>query len=348
MKTAIIFGGKSTEYEISCLSAFNVLENLRGHEVFKIGITKDGEWFFTSASNEDIKSGKWTEWDNIPVVIDFSAPAFVKNGEKMRFDVVFPVLHGKNGEDGTIQGLLELLRIPYVGAGVLSSAICMDKISANIFFAANGIPHVKWDYAVKRDIEEDVEGVVSRFEKLGYPVFIKPSNAGSSVGITKCRTKKEIFSAIQLSLTVDDRIIAEEGLLNLREIEVSVMGNDSSDIDCGIVGRVKSAKEVYDYDSKYNDPSSSNILPADIGEDLRRKIADIAKRAYRACNCKGLARVDFFLTGDDKININEINTLPGFTSISMYPMAFAKKGVSYSEMLDRLLNFAVKEHSKNE
>lgn len=347
MNVAVIFGGKSTEYEVSCLSAFNVLENLEGHNVFKIGITKTGKWFFTDASSEEIKNGKWdTDSGNIPVVIDFSSGKILKSGKEMNFDVVFPVLHGKNGEDGTVQGLFELLSLPYVGPGVCASALCMDKISANTVFARANIPHVKWDYTVKSEFLKNKNAVAERFEKLGYPLFIKPSNAGSSVGVSKCKTKGDIISAVDKALKVDGRIIAEEGLENFREIEVPVMGND--DIECGIVGRVKSSNEVYDYDSKYNDPSSSNILPADIDEKIVREIEKTAKKAYIACGCKGLSRIDFFLDKNDNIYINEINTIPGFTSISMYPMSFKKKGFLYSEILNRLLTLAIKEHSEND
>lgn len=340
MKVLILFGGKSTEYEISCLSAGNVIENISGHDVTKIGITRDGRWFYTDAEVCEIKSGKWVERENVPVNIDFSKKAFVKNGETLSFDVAFPVLHGKNGEDGTVQGLFELLELPYVGPGVLGSAVCMDKISANVIFENAGLNHVKWEAATAAEYKNDKDGVISRFSSLGFPLFIKPSNAGSSVGITKCVTAEEVGAAVDAALAVDGRIIAEEGLENFLEIEVGVMGDGS---EKGEVGRIKSACEVYDYDSKYNNPDSTVILPADISSELREKVLSSAETAYRACGCKGLSRVDFFLGENGVLYINEINTLPGFTSISMFPMSFKAKGLSYSEIIDRLLHIAAEE-----
>ena len=343
-KVAVVFGGKSTEYEVSCRSAFNILENIKGHSVIKIGITKSGEWFFTDAPNSSVRNGGWvSDSSNVPVVIDFSDKVLLKNGEKISPDVIFPILHGKNGEDGSVQGLFSLLGIPYVGPGILSSSVCMDKITANIVFARENIPHVKWDYTVKSEFEKSPEEVAKRFEKLGYPLFIKPSNAGSSVGISKCVCFGDIIDAVREALKVDDRIIAEEGLENFREIEVGVIGNEIP--ECGIVGRVKSSKEVYDYNSKYNDPASSNILPADIGGEIISEIEILAKKAYIACDCRGLSRVDFFLDKNGKIYINEINTLPGFTSISMFPMSFKAKGFTYSEIIDKLLELAAEERS---
>lgn len=342
MKVLILFGGKSTEYEISCLSAANVIENIKDHEVTKIGITKDGKWFFTEAPSDDIRNGKWTEYENIPASLDLSEKVFMKNGEKLVFDVAFPVLHGKNGEDGTVQGLFELLDLPYVGPGVLSSAVCMDKITANVMFEKAGLRHVAWDFCTADDFFGDPDGISERFSKLGFPVFIKPSNAGSSVGITKCRTVAEIKKAIETAIPVDSRILAEHGLENIREIEVGVMG----DGDAGEVGEVKSACEVYDYDSKYNNPESKTEMPADLPEELRKEVENSAKKAYRACACKGLSRVDFFLDAKGDLYINEINTIPGFTSISMFPMSFKAKGLSYAGITDRLLCLAVKEHRK--
>ena len=342
MKILILFGGKSTEYEISCLSAANVLENTENHEVTKIGITRDGNWFFTDAPSDDIRNGKWTEYENIPVTLDLSEKAFVKNGEKLFFDAAFPVLHGKNGEDGTVQGLFELLDIPYVGPGVLSSTVCMDKITANVMFEKAGLRHVAWDFCTADDFEKDPDGISERFSKLCFPVFIKPSNAGSSVGITKCRTVDEIKKAIEIAILVDSRILAEHGLENIREIEVGVMG----DGDAGAVGEVKSACEVYDYDSKYNNPESKTEMPANLPENVRKEVENSAKKAYTSCACKGLSRVDFFLDEKGDLYINEINTIPGFTSISMFPMSFKAKGLSYSGIIDKLLDFAVKEHKK--
>lgn len=339
MNVILLFGGNSSEHEVSCMSACNVLANTEGHSVEKIGITKTGEWLFTEASREEILDGSWISCaSNRPVTVDLAKKAFFKDGEKVPCDVVFPVLHGKNGEDGTIQGLLEVLELPYVGCRVLASAVCMDKITANLVFEASKIPHVAWvgfdksDYTVKKD------DLFKKITDLGFPVFIKPSNAGSSVGITRCDKAAELEQAIGEALKIDERILAEKGLRNFKEIEVAVLGNGSP--KASAPGRIVSATEVYTYDSKYKNDKSYTLIPADISRETAEEIRKEAVRAYRACGCTGLSRVDFFLTDQGKIYLNEINTLPGFTSISMYPQLFAAEGITYPELINELLRYA--------
>lgn len=340
MNVILLFGGQSSEHEISRMSARNVLSRISGHTIEKIGITRSGKWFFTEASPEEILDGSWEKHpSNTPAVADLSRKVFLKKGIPAACDVVFPILHGKNGEDGTVQGLLEILGIPYVGCGVLASAVCMDKITANQVFTANKIGHVAWLGFDKGDYAEKKENLLSAIEELGFPVFIKPSNAGSSVGITRCDQKEQLEPAIQEALQVDDRIVAEKGLKNFKEIEVAVLGNHRP--IASRPGRILSATEVYTYESKYQNQDSRTLIPADITPQTAEKIRQTAVKAYRACGCTGLSRVDFFLTEDNRIYLNEINTLPGFTSISMFPRLFADAGIDYPELIDRLLHDAV-------
>lgn len=339
MNVIVLFGGKSTEYEISCKSAFNVLSNInQNYNVQKIGITKEGKWYYTDASNEEIRDGLWISSNtNSPVDINFTEKCFKKDGQNIKCDIVFPVLHGKNGEDGTIQGLLEMLDVPYVGCSVMSSAVCMDKIMANIIFEREGINHVKWISAEKSEYVDSPDKIIQRFSGLKFPVFIKPSNAGSSVGVTKCNTAEDIDKALKLAFLVDARVIAEEGISSPMEIEVAVMGNEKP--IAAIAGRVMSATEVYDYSAKYENDASYNQLPAQISDELSEEIRKTAIKAYESCKCSGLSRVDFFVDSDENVYLNEINTMPGFTSISMFPQAFAKSGYDYTELIDKLIEY---------
>lgn len=338
MKVALIFGGKSTEYEVSCLSAASILSNIEGHEVTCIGITKNGEWFVTEASTEDIRSGKWVELDKKPISFDLTEKAFVCDGKKIEIEVAFPIVHGRNGEDGRLQGLLEMFGIKYVGPGVLGSAACMDKITANRLFESVGIAHAAWFEAVKG--VETIEQIRENVKKFGYPVFVKPSNAGSSVGITKCFDEPSLSAAVELAFENDSRIIIEESIEDPWEIEVAVMGNEFPVTSC--TGRVCSSnEEIYDYDAKYLSGTSKTLIPSGLDADVENKVKELAVRAYKVCDCKGMSRVDFLIDKQGKIYINEINTLPGFTSISMFPMLFISTGMTYSELIDKLLGYAV-------
>lgn len=340
MNVILFFGGNSTEHEVSCSSAYSVLNNIKGHDVVKIGITKDGKWFKTNASNISIKNGEWiNDKSNKPVLISFNEKGFISDGELIKPDVVFPLLHGKNGEDGTIQGLLELMEIPYVGSRVLGSSLCMDKAYAKIIFKHIGINQTPWLTFEYQDYYKNPIYSWDCIEKsLKLPIFVKPSNAGSSVGVTKCSTRAEFADAFETAFKIDRRVVVEQGFINAREIEVSVMGNECP--VASVAGRVQSATEVYDYHSKYVNEQSYNVIPADIKAEISEQIRDYAKKAYKACDCKGLARVDFFLSPDDEIFINEINTMPGFTSISMYPQAFAASGVEYEQLIESLFEYA--------
>lgn len=338
MKVALIFGGRSTEYEVSCLSAASVLENIKGHEVYCFGITRQGEWYVTEASVEEIKNGDWVRLPNKPLSIDLTGKQFICDGKKLLIDVAFPIVHGRNGEDGRLQGLLEMLGIRYVGTGVLGSAACMDKITANRLFESVGIKHAEW-FPVIKGVDDDLDSIKEKSGKLGFPVFVKPSNSGSSVGITKCFNASEIEKAVGIAFENDTRIIIEKGIDDPYEIEVAVMGNERPVASC--TGRIMSSNEdIYDYDAKYLSGTSKTLIPSGLSSETERKVREIALKAYQVCDCRGLSRVDFLIDRDGTININEINTLPGFTSISMFPALFIASGMTYSELIDRLIGYA--------
>lgn len=341
MKVLLIFGGKSSEFEVSCASAASVIRNIKGHELTKLGITKDGKWFVTDSDADEVQSCKWVEnGSNKSVTLDVSNGAFIVDGEALKFDVVFPIIHGRNGEDGRLQGLLEIMNVKYVGSRLLSSAVCMDKAYTNLIFEANGIKHTPWvsftQYEYEKNRDLILDNIVGR---LKYPLFVKPSNAGSSVGITKCDSYETLVSAIDEALKFDSKIIIEQAVKNPLELEVSVMGNEEPVASC--VGRVKAANDFYDYEAKYINEASETIVPADIDKELSEKIRKIAVAAYKACECKGLSRVDFLVEDSGEIFINEINTLPGFTNISMFPKLFIAGGITYSELINKLIDFAV-------
>lgn len=339
MKVALIFGGKSTEYEVSCLSAASILSNISGHEVSCFGITKNGEWFLTEASADEIRSGKWVELDNRPISFDLTNKAFVVDGKAIEIDVAFPITHGRNGEDGRLQGLLEMFDIKYVGPGVLGSAACMDKITANRLFESVGIAHAEWFSVVKGE-NCDTDSIREKVNALGYPIFVKPSNAGSSVGITKCFDDSELSAALSLAFENDSRVIIEKSIEDPQEIEVAVMGNEYPVTSC--TGRIVSSnEEIYDYDAKYLSGTSKTLIPSGLSEEVENAVRELAVKAYKVCDCKGMSRVDFLIGTDGKIYINEINTLPGFTSISMFPALFIATGMTYSELINKLLDYAI-------
>jgi len=339
MNVAVIFGGKSTEHDVSCMSAASILDNISGHNVIKIGVTLDGKWFLTEATNEQIRKNEWEKCDKKQIFADLSALKLVCDGKNLDIDVAFPIIHGRNGEDGRLQGLLEMLKIKYVGPGVLGSAVCMDKITANKLFGTVGIPHAEWIYFTKSEYLSDKNGILSKTERLGYPVFVKPSNAGSSIGITKVHEKSELEDAINLAFENDSRVLVEKSIENCKEIEIAVMGNDFPQTSS--TGRVLSANESYDYEAKYFSPDSKTLIPSGISDEQEKTIKEYAVKAYKACDCRGLSRVDFLIGEDGEVYLNEINTLPGFTNISMYPKLFIAVGYEYSEIINKLIEYAV-------
>ncbi len=340
-KICILFGGVSSEHDISVMSVRTVLENIdrEKFDIVKIGITKGGEWrlFEGELPYED-----WEENSPCTAFIspDRSSGGIIKlcggKTEFIKIDAVYPVLHGKNGEDGTIQGLCALANIPCVGSGVIGSAVCMDKCVAKVLFKNAGIPVTDW-VEFRRGEKIDYEEIENR---LGYPCFIKPSNAGSSVGITKAYSRRELEDGIKLALQHDYKVLVEEAI-NPREIESAVCGNYDPEIAENL-GEIKPAKDFYDFEAKYADENSALMIPAPLDEETKAKIKDYAVRAYKAAECRGLSRVDFLLSRDDgKIYLNEINTLPGFTAISMYPKLWADCGVSIKEIITRHIEYAM-------
>lgn len=366
-RVAIIFGGQSSEHEVSRVSAQSVIENIdkRKYDIVMIGITKDGQWLTYDGPTEKIGSGEWqaiaqqklltqkleVNAGSTENITNNSARGIFAENLKAPIDVVFPVLHGCNGEDGTIQGLFELAGIPYVGCGVLGSSVGMDKAYTKIIFEKEGLP--QGDYLVfsrkqvyyqNEDVIKDVEG------KLTYPCFVKPSNAGSSVGVNKAADRTELIKALSIAAKNDRRILVEE-FIDGREIECAVLGNDNP--IASAVGEVVPCNDFYDYEAKYQVGDSSRVvIPAEnMTPETAEKIREYAVRAFKCLDCAGLSRVDFFVhkvTGE--IYINEINTLPGFTQISMYPKLWAQSGIPYTELIDKLIELAFErfEDSKRE
>ncbi|MBR6407917.1 MAG: D-alanine--D-alanine ligase [Clostridia bacterium] len=353
-RIAVIFGGASSEHEVSRVSAASVIDNMPKdkYDIFTVGITKDGEWLLTSATTEQIASGEWeNDEDNLSAFIapdpSIHGLCVMDNGrcEQLYIDAVFPVLHGKYGEDGTIQGLFEMAQLPYVGCATASSAVCMDKIFTNTVLEQNGIAQAKWLWFTKYDYFKNAGHYDDIIEKeLGFPCFVKPANAGSSVGITKVKSREALADAIRLAAENDRRILVEEGIDGL-ELECAVLGNDQP--IASIVGQIDPGKEFYDYEAKYSCAQSLLYIPAKVDESIIEDIRRQAVKAYRALDCAGLSRVDFFLRkSDNAILLNEVNTLPGFTSISMYPKLFDYSGIPYSELLDRIISLAFERDQK--
>lgn len=348
-KVLVLFGGSSSEHDVSLSSASSVIKNIpeEKYDIVKMGITKDGRCYIYNGSPDMLPEGKWLEdKENLePAVIscDRSHHGIIRlsdGAEIEKIDVVFPVLHGKNGEDGTMQGLLEISGIPYVGCNTVASAICMDKAATNAMADFYGIPQAKWTSFEKYAYSANKSALLaSAAEKLGFPIFVKPANAGSSVGISKAKNLEELEAACEKAFEHDKKLVLEEGVIGM-EVEVAVLGNDEP--VASVVGEVVPCNEFYDYDAKYLANESELHIPARLPEDKLKAVQEAAVNAYRSLGCSGFTRVDFFVReSDGKIMLNEPNTIPGFTSISMYPKLFAASGIPYSELLDRLLTLAL-------
>lgn len=347
LTVCVLFGGQSSEHEISRISATSIIKNLNKekYDIVIIGITKAGKWLMYRGPVDKIATGEWENNHVAPVMIapDASINGLIILNEeiatKAKIDVVFPVLHGLFGEDGTIQGLLELAHIPYVGPGVLSSALCMDKAYAKVLFQQTRIPQADWLIVMSNELEDMAHAVKKIEDRFSYPLFIKPCNAGSSMGITKAHSRSEAEEGLKLAAEQDEKILIEEFIPG-REIECAVLGNECPNVSA--LGEIVPGREFYDYQAKYKDEGSTLIIPASLPEDTVSKIKEYTIQAFKALGCKGLARVDFFVHKESgEIYINEINTMPGFTSISMYPKLWEEAGVSYAELLDALINLAL-------
>lgn len=330
-KLFLIYGGKSHEHDISILTAFNISKSIdyTKYIVCPIFIDKTGVWYALHHLTKPLSDKKdMISYENIVL------PTVVKEDDA----IVFPVLHGPNGEDGTIQGLFEMLDVAYVGTGVLASACGMDKIISKKIFAQAGIPQVPYVEVYKRDWLKDTSVLLNQCEtNLKFPMFVKPANLGSSVGISKATNRQELEQAIALALTYDKRVVVEMGII-AREVEVAVLGND--DVKASVVGEVVKAVEFYDYEEKYKNGNAKLQIPAHISDDMSEKIRKYAIAAYQALDGTGLTRCDFFLTENNEVYINEVNTLPGFTQFSMYPLLWEASGLSYSELIEELLQLA--------
>lgn len=353
-KIAVLFGGVSSEHEVSRMSATSVLKNLDAekYEIYPVGITKEGRWYLYQGPVELLADGRWEQHPaNVPCAVCPGSGlaglvCFESAGVcSIPVDVVFPVLHGKNGEDGTVQGLLEMAGIPYVGCGVLGSALCMDKVAANMVMDAAGIRRCEWDY-MERWQRPDFDAIEARVaQKLDYPIFVKPANAGSSVGISKAADKAALEKAVDLALEHDSRVVFER-FVDGQEVECAVCGND--EVHSTLPGEILASAEFYTYDDKYISGTSRTVYPAQLPEETLQQVARTAEKAYRALCCQGLSRVDFFVErGTGEILLNEINTMPGFTNISMYPKLMMEQGMSYSQLLDRLVALALERGGRN-
>ena len=345
LKIAILFGGASFEHEVSLQSAYNVIKNLKEeYYLVPIGITKTGNWFYYDGDIEKIKSGQW-EKENCPrVVVGMDKDGagilkFEENGkiDFLEVDCFFAVLHGQNGEDGKMQSIFEMNKVPYVGCNSLSSMICMNKVLTRTILDKHGIKGTKWIGLKKNEIDDLEEKALEIAKYLKFPIFTKPASCGSSVGIKKCKDLQELKKGILYALEFEDELICE-AFVNGKEVECAVLGGKSA--KASVVGQIISYGEFYDYDSKYKEDSKL-LIPADVNDDVAKKIKQIAVKVFKIMGCYGLSRVDFFVDADDEIFLNEINTMPGFTDISMYPMLWKKSGISYKELLKILIDLAM-------
>jgi len=349
LHVAVLFGGRSGEHEVSLMSARSVLSVLDPdkYEVTQVGITHEGTWLTGKDVLDKFESKKMNGLLSVLVSPDPSEKGiYVFEGfsglrKWSDVDVFFPVLHGSFGEDGTLQGLFELADVAYVGSGVVGSSVGMDKGVFKDVMVANGIPVADTLVVLRSEIQKDIVAVIERAEQIGeYPFFTKPANLGSSVGVTKCNSRSDLQEGLMEAASFDRRVLIQKGIRNAQEIEVSVLGND--DPVASICGEVLPSREFYSYESKYIDGTSQLMIPAPLPQAVSDCIRDYAVRAYKAIDCAGLARVDFFVEKDThRIYLNELNTIPGFTKISMYPKLWEASGLSYAKLVDRLIELAL-------
>lgn len=349
LNVCVLFGGISPEHEVSLRSAESVLNHLskEKYNIFPVGITREGDWIlFKGTDYALLPAQKWQDYPGnrraaiSPVrgqgLLSFEGDCVVKES----IDVVFPVLHGENGEDGAMQGLLQMAGIPYVGPHVAASAVSMDKTLTKLVMDNAGISQAAWQLVKNSELHNRMEQILDLLEsRFSYPVFVKPAGTGSSVGVSKASDRDALREALILAGTYDEKILVEE-FIHGREIEVAVMGNDSP--MASICGEIDSGADFYDYDAKYVTDTSVAYIPARIPEDVAEQVRDLAVKVYSAIGCQGLSRVDFFVTYEEnRVVFNEINTLPGFTSISMYPKLFSASGIPFEQLLDMLLQLAM-------
>lgn len=349
-KIGLLYGGKSAEHNVSMQTAMAVIKalDLEKFEIHPIYISKSGEWIKGQqllGPVENVKELAFSTAEALPQAA-FTPALFQASEKSGPFDVIFPLLHGPNGEDGTVQGLLELMNLPYVGNGVLSSSAGMDKVIMKNVFAQAGLPQVKYTWLIRSEWENAKDDAYIKVEnELGYPCFVKPANLGSSVGISKCTNRSELEQAFKEAFQFDRKIIVEEGV-TAREIEAGVLGNDNP--ECSVAGEIVPKKEFYDYKAKYEDGNTALIIPAEITETQYNELKDMAIKAFKALDCSGLVRADFFLTREGKWYINEINTMPGFTPFSMFPLLWKHTGIDYPQLIEKLVNLAEERHAEKQ
>lgn len=358
IRVGILFGGRSAEHEVSVKSARSVLEAIDRdkYDVTMIGIDRGGKWLAAGDATGVLQGGKVEGDDLLPAILDYAGrrELTVRNAagpgsvSSQQLDVVFPILHGPFGEDGTVQGLLELADVAYVGSGVLGSAVGMDKDMMKRVFRAAGFPQVDHAAVLRKRWLQEPQAVQREIERaFDYPVFVKPANMGSSVGITKAHDRAEFARGMDTAARFDRKIIVEEAAMECREVECSVLGNDEPEVS--VVGEIVPAGEFYDYDAKYIDDNSELLIPARIRRETSEAVREMAREAFLAVEASGLARMDFFVGKEtEEILLNEINTLPGFTPISMYPKLWDASGVSYQELIDRLIQLAMERHRERQ
>jgi D-alanine-D-alanine ligase len=383
LRVGIIYGGRSGEHEVSLASAAAVFQNLDPdrYEPIAIRIEKDGRWTLPPEpprtmkaadviaaaqleaasgaggsprpADRDLREAHLVAYPGAETLLTLSRPGAQSGRSEiavsgLALDVVFPVLHGPYGEDGTVQGLLELANVPYVGAGVLASAVGMDKAAMKLVFAAKGLPICDYEVVLKRDWLRDERRVLDTIvTRLGFPVFVKPANLGSSVGISKAKHAAELRTAIVLAAQFDRKIVVEAAVPRAREIEVAVLGND--DPEASVPGEIIPSREFYDYEAKYVSDDSRTVIPADIDEARAAEVRALAIAAFKAIDGAGMARVDFLLAGDSQVlYLNEVNTIPGFTTISMYSKMWNASGLTYPQLLDRLIALAIERHAEKQ
>ncbi|MCL4458330.1 MAG: D-alanine--D-alanine ligase [Chloroflexi bacterium] len=354
LRIGVIFGGRSSEHEISLLSAASVIKAIdpNKYDVVPIGITKEGRWLISGDPLKALLAGVTASGEDTALRADPTQRGMIifetaKSGPTdQRIDVIFPILHGPYGEDGTVQGFLEMADVPYVGAGVLASAVAMDKAITKALFKERGLPVAQFIVVRRKEWQQNPTKIVECIEKtLGYPCFVKPTNLGSSVGVTKVHQREELVPAIDLAASYDRKILIEQAVVDCREIECSVLGND--DPIASIPGEIVPAREFYDYESKYVNERTQLIIPADLPEGIIREVQYLAIEAFKTLDCTGMARVDFLITKDgSKIYVNEVNTIPGFTAVSMYPKLWETSGINYRELIDRLIELAIERHTE--
>ncbi len=356
IRIGVMFGGRSGEHEVSLLSARSVLANLdpERYEITQIAITHDGQWYCGANALAKLSSNRVGELERVLLPAEpgdhwlytlTKAGGAISMQKRIELDVIFPVLHGTFGEDGTLQGLFELNGIAYVGAGVLGSAVGMDKDIFKQIMRANHLPVLDWTTVNRSQIEKEPDGVIQAAEAtLDYPVFTKPANLGSSVGITKCRTRSDLYEGLMEACRYDRRVLIEKGLQNPREIEVSVLGNDQPQVS--YPGEIIPGEDFYTYSAKYLSDNSQLLIPAPLPEEVSERLRSVAVQAYKAIDCNGMARVDFLLDRETlDIYLSEVNTIPGFTQISMYPKLWEASGLKYPALLDRLIDLALERKS---